>query len=63
MRRTDTVLGRPARRVVRRQSKLSFIRGIEEAKRVLELHRGTRPRGASVDFTRRVVSALEASLD
>jgi RNA polymerase sigma factor (sigma-70 family) len=38
-----------------------FIRGIEEAKRVLELHRGTRPRRASLDFTRRVVSALEAS--
>jgi RNA polymerase sigma factor (sigma-70 family) len=38
-----------------------FIRGIEAAKRVLELHRGTRPRGASLDFTRRVVSALEAS--
>lgn len=39
-----------------------FIRGIEEAKRVLELHRGTRPRGPTLDFTRRVVSALEASL-
>jgi RNA polymerase sigma factor (sigma-70 family) len=39
-----------------------LIRGIEEAKRVLELHRGTRPRGATLDFTRSVVSALEASL-
>jgi len=40
-----------------------FIRGIEEAKRVLELHRGTCPPSASVDFTRRVVSALEAARD
>jgi RNA polymerase sigma factor (sigma-70 family) len=38
-----------------------FIRGIEEAKRVLELHRGTRPRSAIPDFTRRVVSALDAA--
>jgi RNA polymerase sigma factor (sigma-70 family) len=38
-----------------------LIRGIEEAKRVLELHRGTRSRGA-MDFTRSVISALEASL-
>jgi RNA polymerase sigma factor (sigma-70 family) len=37
-----------------------LIRGIEGAKRVLELHRSTRPRSATVDFTRRVVSALEA---
>lgn len=37
-----------------------LIRGIEEAKRVLELHRGTRPRDASLDFTRRIVAALEA---
>ena len=37
-----------------------FIRGVEEAKRVLELHRGTHPRGATSDFTRRVVSALDA---
>jgi RNA polymerase sigma factor (sigma-70 family) len=36
-----------------------LIRGIEEVKRVLELHRGTLPRGATVDFTRRIVSALE----
>jgi RNA polymerase sigma factor (sigma-70 family) len=40
-----------------------FIRGIEEAKRVIELHRGTRPHGATVDFTRRVVSALESAHD
>jgi hypothetical protein len=40
-----------------------LIRGIEEAKRVLELHRGTRPKGAALDFTRRVVSALEAAHD
>jgi len=40
-----------------------LIRGIEEAKRVLELHRGTRPKGATLDFTRRVVSALEAAHD
>lgn len=39
----------------------AFVRGIEEAKRVLELQRGTSPRGAGSDFTRRVVSALEAS--
>jgi RNA polymerase sigma factor (sigma-70 family) len=38
-----------------------LIRGIEEAKRVLELHRGARPRGATLEFTRRVVSALDAS--
>lgn len=39
-----------------------LIRGIEEAKRVLELHRGMRPLGAALDFTRSVVSALDASL-
>lgn len=39
----------------------ALIRGIEEAKRVIELHRGTRPRGATLDLTRRVVSALDAS--
>jgi RNA polymerase sigma factor (sigma-70 family) len=38
-----------------------FIRSIEEAKRVIELHRSTHPRDSSLDFTRRVVSALEAS--
>jgi hypothetical protein len=38
----------------------TLIRGIEEAKRALELHRGTSPRGSSVDFTRSVVSALDA---
>lgn len=37
----------------------AFIRGIEEVKRVVELQRGTQPAGASIDFTRRVVSALE----
>ena len=37
-----------------------FICGIEEAKRVIQLHRGTCPRGATSDFTCRVVSALEA---
>jgi RNA polymerase sigma factor (sigma-70 family) len=37
-----------------------LIRGIEEAKRVIELHRGTYPGGAARDFTRCVVSALEA---
>jgi hypothetical protein len=40
-----------------------LIRGIEEAKRVLELHRATRPKSATLDFTRRVVSALEAAPD
>lgn len=39
-----------------------FVRGIEEAKRVIELHRSTRPRRATLDFTRYVVSALEGSL-
>jgi RNA polymerase sigma factor (sigma-70 family) len=39
----------------------AFIRGIEEAKRVIELHRGTRTPGKTPDFTRRVVSALDAS--
>lgn len=38
-----------------------LIRRIEEAKRVIELHRGTRPRGSTLDFTRSVVSALDAS--
>jgi RNA polymerase sigma factor (sigma-70 family) len=36
------------------------IRGIEEVKRVVELHRGTRPGGPSTDFARRVISALDA---
>jgi RNA polymerase sigma factor (sigma-70 family) len=40
-----------------------LIRGIEEAKRVIELHRGTRTRGATLDFTRRVVSVLEGFHD
>jgi RNA polymerase sigma factor (sigma-70 family) len=39
-----------------------LIREIEEAKRVIALHRGTHPRGASLDFTRSVVSALDASV-
>ncbi len=38
-----------------------LIRRIEEAKRVIELQRGTRPRCATLDFTRRVVSAFNAS--
>ena len=38
-----------------------LIRDIDEVKRVVELHRGTRPRGATLDFTRRVVSALDVS--
>ena len=38
-----------------------LIRSIEEVKRVVELHRGTRSLGATVDFTRRVVSALDAA--
>lgn len=38
-----------------------LIRGIEEAKRVIELRRGARPRGSTVDFTCRVVSALDTS--
>ena len=39
-----------------------LVRSIEDAKRVIELHRSTRPRGATLDFTRRVVSALDASM-
>jgi RNA polymerase sigma factor (sigma-70 family) len=39
----------------------ALIRGIEEAKRVLELHRGTRPRGSSLDLAQLVVSALDTS--
>lgn len=38
-----------------------LIRGIEKAKRAIELHRGTSSLGATLDFTRRVVSALDAS--
>jgi RNA polymerase sigma factor (sigma-70 family) len=38
-----------------------LIRDIEEVKRVIELHRGTRSLGATLDFTRRVVSALDAT--
>ncbi|HEX6277203.1 MAG TPA: RNA polymerase sigma factor [Polyangiaceae bacterium] len=38
-----------------------YIRGIEAAKRVMELHRATRPRGATHDFARSVISALDAS--
>lgn len=38
----------------------ALIRGIEEAKRVVELGRGAQTRDASVDLTRRVVLALEA---
>jgi hypothetical protein len=37
-----------------------LIRGIEEAKRVFELHRGTHRDDVALDFTRRVVSALDA---
>jgi RNA polymerase sigma factor (sigma-70 family) len=39
----------------------ALILSIEEVKRVVELHRGTRSLGPTVDFTRRVVSALDAS--
>ena len=38
-----------------------LIRRTEEAKTVIELHRGTRPRGSNLDFTRSVVSALDTS--
>jgi len=38
-----------------------LIRGIEEAKRVLELHRSTRPRGPSLNLAQLVASALDAS--
>jgi len=38
-----------------------LVRSIEEAKRVIELHRNTRPRPSIVDFTHLVVSALAAS--
>lgn len=37
----------------------AYIRGVEDTKRVLQLYRSTRPRESDVDFTRRVVSALE----
>jgi len=40
-----------------------LVRGIDEAKRVLELQRSTSSAGASIDFTRRVVSALETAHD
>ena len=40
-----------------------LIRGIEEARRVIELYRSMHPRGPSVDFTRRVVSALDGGVD
>jgi RNA polymerase sigma factor (sigma-70 family) len=38
-----------------------LIRGIEEAKRVIELHRGTHSRDATLDFAGRVVSALDTT--
>lgn len=38
-----------------------LIHGIEEAKRAIELHRGTRQAGATLDFARGVISALDAS--
>ncbi|HKO90939.1 MAG TPA: sigma-70 family RNA polymerase sigma factor [Polyangiaceae bacterium] len=37
-----------------------LIRRVEEAKRVIELHRRTQPRTSPVDFTKIVVSALDA---
>ncbi|MEY4548382.1 MAG: hypothetical protein RL685_4577 [Pseudomonadota bacterium] len=37
-----------------------LIRRVEEAKRVVELHRKTQPRNSPLDFTRLVVSALDA---
>lgn len=37
-----------------------LIQRVEEAKRVVELHRKTRPRGPLLDFTQLVVSALDA---
>ena len=38
-----------------------LIRGIDEAKRVIELHRNTHPRDARLDFAQLVVSALDAA--
>lgn len=38
-----------------------LVRGIEEAKRVIHLHRNTRPRGTAVDFARLVVSAFDSA--
>jgi len=38
-----------------------LIRGIEAAKRVIELHRSTHPRDSSLDLAQLVVSALDAS--
>jgi RNA polymerase sigma factor (sigma-70 family) len=40
-----------------------LIRRIEDTKRVIELHRGTQPCSATMDFTRRVASTLDVSAD
>jgi hypothetical protein len=39
----------------------ALIRGIEEAKRVIELQRRTRPRGSSLDLAQLVISALDTT--
>jgi RNA polymerase sigma factor (sigma-70 family) len=38
-----------------------LIRGIDEAKRVIELHRNTHSRNSALDFTQLVVSALDSA--
>lgn len=39
------------------------VRRVEQAKRVIEVHRTSHPRSSSLDFTRLVVSALEPARD
>ena len=38
----------------------AFVRQVEEARWALQVHRGNHPRSSSVDFTRRLISALDA---
>src|SRR5687767_15385218 len=39
----------------------AFVRQVEEARRTVQVHRSNHPRAASVDFARRLVSALDAN--
>lgn len=38
----------------------AFVRQVEEARWALQVHRGSHPRASSIDFARRLVSALDA---
>lgn len=39
----------------------AFVRQVEEARWAIQLHRSSRPRASSIDFARRLISALGAS--